>query len=120
MLGHKLFASGLNPLAVSAIGNDVNAGVSAAGTTQGTATELTNCLNGLTTVAASSGVRLYAGSAGDWQLVYNGGANPVNVYPPTDARINGIAVNSPHVMGTSTACVYFFLSATQVVGVLSA
>lgn len=120
MLGHKLFGSGLGSLEVSAICNDVNAAVSAAGTTQGTATELTNALNGLTTVAASSGVRLYAGSAGDSQIVYNGGANAVRVYPPTGSRINGIPVNSPHILATSTVCEYWTLSTTQIVGVLSA
>ena len=120
MLGHKLFGSGLTDLAVSAICNDVGAAISAAGTTQGTATELTNTLNGLTTVAASSGVRLWAGSSGDCQIVYNGGANAVRVYPPTSARINGLAVNTPHVLATGTACQYWFISAAQVVGVLSA
>lgn len=120
MLGFKLFGSGLSDLAVSAIGNDVNAGVSAAGTDQSGATELSNCLNSVTTVAASSGVRLYAGTAGDWQLVYNAGANPLKVYPPTSAKINGIATNGAHTLMQNTACVYFFLSTTQVVGVLSA
>lgn len=120
MLGFKLFSSGLSDLAVSAIGNDVNAAISAAGTDQAGATELTNCLNGVTTVASASGVRLYSGSAGDWQLVFNGGANPLRVYPFTGAKINQLAANSPHVLQMNTACVYFTLSTTQVVGVLSA
>ena len=120
MLGFKLFGSGLSDLAVSAIGNDVNAAVSAAGTDQAGATELTNCLNSVTTVAASSGVRLYAGSAGDWQLVYNAGANPLRVYPFTGAKVNQLAANSPHVLAINTGCVYFTLSSTQIVGVLSA
>jgi hypothetical protein len=120
MLGWKLFGSGLNTLSVGAIVQDVGTGISAAGTTQGTATELTNALNGISTVAASSGVRLYAGSTGDSQIVYNGGANPVRVYPPTGAKINGLATNAPHVLVTNTACEFWFLSSTQVVGVLSA
>ena len=120
MLGFKLFGSGLSDLAVSAIGNDVNAAITAAGTDQAGATELTNCLNSVTTVAASSGVRLYAGSAGDWQLVYNGGANPLKVYPPTSAQINGLTANLPHTLSVRTGCLFFFLSSTQVVGVLSA
>ena len=120
MLGFKVFAAGLNPTAVASIVMDVGAGLSAAGTTQGTATALTNTLNGITTAGAGSGVILYAGSDGDCQIVYNGGANPVNVYPPSGAKINGLATNASHLLATNTACEYWFLSATQVVGVLSA
>ena len=120
MLGYKLFGSGLDTLSVSAIVQDVGTSISAAGTTQGTATALTNTLNGLGTVAAGAGVVLYAGSAGDCQLVYNGGANAVKVYPPSGAKINGLASNAPHLLATNTACEYWFLSTTQIVGVLSA
>ena len=120
MLGYKLFASGLNSTQVAAILLDVGTSISAAGTTQATATALTNTLNGVTTAAAGSGVVLYGGSAGDSQTVYNGGANAVNVYPPSGAKINGLATNSPHLLATNTACEFWFLSATPVIGVLSA
>ena len=120
MLGHKLFGSGLDTLKVASICNDVGTAISAAGTTQGTATALTNTLNGLGTVAAGSGVILYAGSAGDCQIVYNGGANAVKVYPPSGARINAMVTNAAHLLATNTACEYWTLSSTQIVGVLSA
>ena len=120
MLGWKLFGSGLNTLQVASMCQDVGTAISAAGTTQGTATALTNILNGITTAAAGSGVVLYAGSAGDCQLVYNGGASAVNVYPPSGAKINGLATNAPHLLATNTTCEYWFLSATQLIGVLSA
>lgn len=120
MLGFKIFGSGLNPLSVGAICNDVGTSISAAGTGQSTATALTNTLNGVGTVAAGAGIVLYAGSGGDCQLVYNGGANPVRVYPPSGAKINGLAANAPHILATNTACEYWFLSSTQVFGVLSA
>ena len=99
---------------------DVGAGLSAAGTTQATATALTNAINGLTTVGAASGVILFAGGTGYTQSVYNGGANAVNVYPPTGAKINNIATNGAHILAINTACTYTFLSATQIFGVLSA
>lgn len=120
MLGYKLFGSGLNTLNVASICQDVGTAISAAGTTQGTATALVNTLNGIGTVASGSGVILYAGSAGDCQLVYNGGANAVMVYPPSGARINGLVTNTAHILATNTACEYWFMSSTQVVGVLSA
>jgi hypothetical protein len=120
MLGYKLFQAGIETLGVATIVQDVGTAISAAGTTQGTATTLTNTLNGISTVASGAGVVLWTGTAGDCQIVYNGGANAVKVYPPSGAKINGLATNAPHTLGTFTVCEYWFLSTTQVVGVLSA
>lgn len=120
MLGYKLFGSGLNTLSVAAIVQDVGTAISAAGTTQGTATALTNAVNGVSSVAAGAGVVLYAGSAGDSQIVYNSGANAVKVYPPSGSSINQLSANTPHVLATNTGCQYWFISSTQIFGVLSA
>ncbi len=120
MLGYKLFGSGLNSLNVGAIVQDVGTGISAAGTTQATATALTNALNGVTTVGAGAGVVLYAGSAGDCQIVYNGGANPLKIYPPSGATINQLAANAPMTLAIHTACEFWFLSSTAIFGILSA
>ena len=120
MLGYKLFQAGFETLALTATVQDVGTAISAAGTTQGTATTLTNALNGISSVASGTGVVLWTGTAGDCQIVYNGGANAVSVYPPSGAKINGLPTNTPHILGTNTVCEYWFLSTTQVVGVLSA
>ena len=120
MLGFKLFGSGLNNLNVAAIVQDVATGITAAGTTQGTATVLTNTLNGIGIVASGAGVVLYPGSSRDCQILYNSGANPVKVYPPVGSKINQMGTNVPHVLPINTACEYWFFSATQIVGVLSA
>jgi hypothetical protein len=119
MLGYKLFGSGLSDLTVSAICNDVGTAISAAGSAQSGATALVNTVNGVSTVATGTGVILYAGSGGDCQIVYNGGANAVKVYPPSGARINAMVTNTAHVLATQTACQYWFLSSTQIIGVLS-
>lgn len=95
--------------------------VVAAGTTQATATLLINGMNGVTTAAASSGVILNANSlTSDCQVVYNGGANAVTVYPPVGSRINGLTANTGMVLATNTACAFWFLSDTRIVGILSA
>lgn len=99
---------------------DVGVSISAAGTTQGTATLLFNGINWVTIAAANSGVILYPGNLGTSQIVYNAGANAVKVYPPTGAQINGLAVNAGHLLATNTVCVYWNLSSVQVIGVLSA
>ncbi len=91
--------------------------VSAAGTVQGDATVLTSLVNFVSTVAANAGVIL---SAGPSQLVYNGGANTLKVYPPSGAKINQVTTNSPIVLAINTAIQFWYVSATQWIGVLSA
>ena len=76
-------------------------GVTAAGTTQGTATQLVNQVAVVSTVAAGTGVNLpgivvstTSQSAGIQATIVNNGANPLLVYPPqgaTSDTINGQA-----------------------------
>ena len=121
MLGHKVFGAGIPGLAVQALCQDVATSVSATGTTQGTATALTSTVNYVGTVGASSGVILFStATAGDSQVVYNGGANALNVYPPTSARINNLPLNTAAIITINTAVEFHCVSATQWIGVLSA
>ena len=95
--------------------------VVAAGTTQATATLLINGMNGILTAAANSGVILNLNSGtSDTQVVYNGGANAVKVYPPVGSKINGLPTNTGMTLAPATSCAFFFMSDTQIVGVLSA
>jgi hypothetical protein len=74
--------------------NPISGSVSAAGTTQGTATLLTTTINNITTVAASSGVVLPTPvQAGARMLIRNGGTNILRVYPQTSAQINTLGAN---------------------------
>lgn len=70
-------------------------GVSAAGTTQGTATLLSSLINRITTVGANAGVVLPASAAGLIITVINSGANTLSVYPDTGSTINGLGTNIP-------------------------
>lgn len=67
--------------------------ITAAGTTQGTATQLVAAMNNVTTVASGTGVNLPASSAGLSIVVQNNGANALLVYPFQGATdtINGVA-----------------------------
>lgn len=121
MLGHKVMGAGVQGLAVAAICKDTATAISAAGTTQGTATELTAADNELTTVAAGAGVVLSASlAAGDSQSVFNAGANAVKVYPPSGMKINNLATNAAMLLATNTGCIFKCVSTTRVFGVLSA
>ena len=95
--------------------------LTAAGTGQSDALQLTAAVNRVTTAAASTGVKLYATpAAGDIQAIFNGGANAVTVYPQTSGLINQLAVNTGYILPTNTLCVNFAVSTTQWVALISA
>ena len=93
-----------------------SAGVSAAGTTQSTATGLTTSYNVVTTAAASSGVKLptiTATNVGYTITIVNKGANPVNVYPATGASIDSASTNAAIVLPVNAAIILDASSTTQ-------
>jgi hypothetical protein len=67
--------------------------VTAAGTTQGTATALLSDYNVVTTTPASSGVALPLGTVGRRIIIVNSGANDLKVYPYSGAAIDALATN---------------------------
>jgi hypothetical protein len=91
------------------------ASVSAAGTTQGTATAITNDYNVVTTAAANSGVILPAAPASGSRciIVVNKGANPVNVYPATSHFIDVAAQNAAVVIPVNGVVEFNAYSSTQ-------
>ena len=121
MLGWKVFGGGLYGPLVIAMCQDTLTAISAAGTSQGTATELTTADSEITTAGAGSGCILSSQLApGDLQSVFNAGANAVKIYPPTGFQINALAANAPMLLGVNTACFYKCVSSTRVYAVLSA
>lgn len=113
--------AGLNAFMVQAMCQDCLTGIAAAGTTQGTATVITNAVNFLSTVVSGSGIVLPStATAGDCVFIYNGGANAVKVYPDSGAKINGLATNAGVLIGTNTSVEFWRGSSTQWAAVLSA
>lgn len=95
--------------------------ISAAGTTQGTATQLYAEDNEVSTVASGAGVVMNALlQPGEVQTVFNVGANLLKVYPPLGMGINALAVNVAMTLSTNTGCLLKCVSTTRVFGVLSA
>ena len=104
MLAYKLFGSGLNTLTVASM-TDVATGLTATGSDQSGAFEVTTAKAAFGTVAAGTGAVLDDQAApGDTQMIYNGGANALTVYPPSGAQINALATNAGVLLGTNTAC----------------
>lgn len=86
--------------------------VSAAGSTQGTATQLAAQFNNVTTVGSSQGVILAATLALP-QTVWNNGANTLSVYPPSGAQINSLGTNTADTIATSSYKTYVMISSSQ-------
>lgn len=120
-LGWKVFGQGMPGPTALALLQDTATSVSAAGTNQATATELTAADSEVTTVASGAGVILSSKlAAGDSQTVFNAGANALRIYPPTGMKINALAANASMTLATNTGVFFKCVSSTRVFGVLSA
>jgi len=86
--------------------------ITAAGTVQGDATALTTDYNMVTTVAASTGVRLPTAVAGMTVVVTNRGANTLNVWPAVGDTINAAAMDAAKTYATSTTAFCYSHAAT--------
>jgi hypothetical protein len=91
----------------------VTATVSAAGSTQGTATALTTDFNVATTVAASAGVVLPATTVGQNVWVDNKGANALTIYPPSGSAIDNLAVNAGYSLAINAGAEFKAANTTQ-------
>ncbi len=121
---NKIMASGLSAVSADAIASFVfEDNIVAAGFTQATAKELSADINMVTDVPLGAGVILPAAAAGDVFYICNAGSNPLTVFPPLGASINGRAVNSSFELpvyggpvdpiGNSTALI--FASPTKII-----
>lgn len=88
--------------------------VSAAGTNQATATALTSMYNIVTTVAASTGVRLPVPvQSGLTCSIVNRGANLLNIYPASGGAIDALGTNAPFTLVANGTLVFRSSSTTQ-------
>jgi hypothetical protein len=77
-------------------------GIAATGTTQGTAVQLTTCINRVTSGAALTGVILPPSAPGLQITVNNAGTNTLKIYPSGGSDvINSEAVTVPYPSGTT-------------------
>lgn len=79
--------------AVQACG-DVADTLTAAGTSNTDALQLSAIINRVTTTAAGTGVRLMLPEVGSQVVVINSGANALLVYPGTGAQINALTATT--------------------------
>lgn len=105
-LQQRLVIAGLSAVQAQAIQGTVQTGLTATGSTQGTALALPADVNNVTTVAASTGVVLPAMNPGDEIVVRNGGANALLLYPPVGGAINALSTNTGYSIATATPLCY--------------
>ena len=101
-----------------ALANDtssVESGIVATGTTVADAYQLRATINQLSTVAASTGVKLPLNvGIGQPFTVYNDGANPVQIYEATSGvTIDGVAGATGVPLANTKRCVYTRMTATN-------
>ena len=119
-LSREVMGGGFSAGQAKALNGNVNNTVSAAGTTQATATALKTSNAFVTTVAASAGVILENASHRDSQRVYNAGANALTIYPPVGSRIYPASTNTGINLAVNTFVELYKWSDTVWVGNLSA
>jgi len=89
------------------------AGISANGGTQSTATVLTKTINQVTTVSSGQGVRLPVISQGFIVYVTNDSANSLLVYPASSAQINSLSADTALTMTAGTTLQFIAGSSTK-------
>lgn len=108
-------------MATAITGGPVAAGITAAGSTQGTATLISTGTVFVSIVSSSGkGVQLMACDPNSSVFVYNGGSNTCHVYGQTGEAIAGGAANALFAVGTKKGALFTKVSATQWGQVLSA
>jgi hypothetical protein len=91
----------------------VNTGISAAGSTQGTATAITKEINIVSTVAAGAGVVFPTAVEGMVITITNTSANALLVYPATSAAINSAALNAAYSQPAGSTLQFIAPTTTQ-------
>lgn len=110
----RLTVNGISAQAARAIVGTHNAAVSAAGTTQATATALPADINYCTTVGANSGVIIPPSNPGDSGVVRNGQAvNALSLYPPVGGTINELSQNAAYSVAAPATAMWYCVSPTQ-------
>jgi hypothetical protein len=106
--------TGGNIISSGYIINSVTTGVTANGTTQGTATAITKSINIVSTVASgANGVVLPTAIAGMTIYITNTSGNALNVFPASGASINSGSANASISQGAGATLHYIAPTSTQ-------
>ena len=113
---NELMGAGMPAALANQLGADQQLTVTAAGSSQTTATVCTGEFIEVGTASSNTGILLPDGAS--IYVVYNGGSNPVKVYPPVGEYMNGSQNAAFSVTNAKSAII--FRSNGRYIGVLSA
>lgn len=99
----ELMASSLPAMAAQGLGQSLSSGLVAAGTNQATALALTSSINLFATVANGACGRLPSANGQPIGVVYNGGANTLQVFCASAESMNGTTNGSVQVPAGKSA-----------------
>jgi hypothetical protein len=105
--------SGANIIATAYHIRSVGTGISAAGSTQGTATAITKEMNVVSTVSSGQGVVLPTAVAGMVVTITNTSANSLLVYPATGGAVNSLAANAGYTQQAGGTIQFIAPTSTQ-------
>jgi hypothetical protein len=91
----------------------IGTGLIATGNSQLTALALTNDWNEVDTVAAGTGVQIPQLSPGQVIAIFNGGVNPLSVYPFGGGIIDALSVNAAYALAATKLQIFWLWSFTQ-------
>ena len=117
-LASDIMRGGFSAGSARAIQGQANGEVSAAGTTQGTATALTRSSNAVT--GGTGGVSLPSAEINDEIDIVNLTSASITIYPPTGERINALSTNTGFLLGQNTAVKVRKFTTIRWMGFLSA
>lgn len=89
-------------------------GLAATGASQDAALALSDDWNEVATTPAGSGVQLAAMQPGQSQLVFNGGANALKVYPQSGDIINALGADAPFSLAAGKTQIFRVSTQTQI------
>lgn len=87
--------------------------ITATGASQATAFALTTEWAEVTVTPINAGVKLAAFGPGVPSVVFNRGANPLQVYPPIGAQIDALGVNNQFVLAATKMQTFYQISNAQ-------
>jgi hypothetical protein len=89
------------------------AALTATGTTRSDAYAIATDLAEFTTVASGTGCIMPANNQGGEIVIWNGGANTLNVYPPSGGQIDALGTNNPDTIAAGASKRYACMAATR-------
>lgn len=117
-LASDIMKSGFSAGQARGVQGIANAAIAAAGTTQGTATAITQSTVAVT--SGTGGVIIPNAEINDEVAICNLTSASITVYPPTSGQINALSANTGFLLGQNTAVKVKKFSSTRWMAFLSA